>query len=613
MMIKQTCINVLLPIAADTDNAVRGAINTQALEQALANIDTLHFLSVALLPQDNSAAPKLWLMIEANFDGDRDTFLAQLWVHAREALSPAFIAGDIHAVSLAAFMQLLKDCDQGPGVNHTALPGMDVGLIRRSVEVYKKVQVAMSKYASATSSASALCDAIAQDKDVQETLLPVPDKWPEDTLKQWHPVIAMSFSFVLSFMLVAATGIPPLAHGDSSLPLGLLLCGMLFLVPLLVLRGNSTSTSFSVPKLPPSRVFRVAIVALIIGLNLYAFHLLSSWLIPLYVLGFDLLFLALIFFTLNSVPATLGLEYFLVKPIVLSAVFPLGVLAVSIGSAGPIAFAADIWLATLLVLVFVALFFAPSQPLEPIDKHGMLCGLIVYLLLPFPVPELMQGIAIGMVILFLGIVAALICALCRVQQQENFDYESPPLWESNDTHNSIARMEAEHCKRQNHFISITYVKPGRLRWFSMRLVLFLVGAARSLQGKRGELSGIVTIHFARWILVGEKKSQLLFISNYGGNWGSYLDEFIDHASEGLTSIWSNTIGFPRSEWLRNGGAANAQRFKLFARRSQWPTLYHYSAYPELTVDQIEKYVRLNTLLAKQQRSKDETEEVLRLL
>ena len=613
MMIKQNCINVLLPIATGTEGAVRTAIDTQALEKALANISTLHFLSLALLPQDNSVAPKHWLLIEANFDGDREAFLEQLWVHAREVFAPPLIAGEIDAVGLDAFVKLLKDHEQGAGINHTALPGMDVGAIRSSVQVYKKAQLAKAKYASSRSSPNALCDAIAQDKGVQGALLPVPKKWPEDTLKQWHPVFAMMFSFVLSFLLIAATGIPPLRHGESDLPMGILLCAIIFILPTLVLSTKSTTTSFSTPRLSKSLVFRIVIVALIIGLNLYAFHLLSSWLIPLYVLGFDLLFLALIFITLNSVPATLGLEYFLVKPIVVSFLFTFTVLAIGVFLTRPIAFAADIWLVSLLILVFIGLFFAPPQPLEPIDKNGLLCGLVIYLLLPFPVPELMQGIAIGMVILFLGIVATLICALCRVQQQENFDHESPPLWESNDTRNTIARMEAEHCKRQNHFISITYVKPGRLRWFSMRLVLFLVGAARSLQGKRGELSGIVTIHFARWILVGEKKSQLLFISNYGGNWGSYLDEFIDHASEGLTSIWSNTIGFPRSEWLRYGGAANAQRFKLFARRSQWPTLYHYSAYPELTVDQIEKYVRLNTLLAKQQRSKDETEEVLRLL
>lgn len=613
MTIKQSCINVLLPIATGKGDEVSNAIDMQALDFALASIQTLHFLALALLPQDNSENPKQWLMIEANFDGQREDFLEQLWARAREQLSPILNVGEIGSSDLAAFVELFKDCDQGQGINHTALPGMDLSSIRRSVELYKTAQVARAKHFSPTSSASALCDAIAQDQNVKEALLQVPSRWPEDSLKQWHPVIAMSFSFILSFTLLAATGISPLVYGEFSLALNMVLCTILFLAPTLFLSGKSTSTSFSIPKLAPSRVVRAILATLITALCLYAFHRLNSWLVPFYVLGFDLLFILLIFVLLNSVPATQGLENFLAKPIIYCVLFPLAILAISCLFTGPIAFAAHLWLATLLMLMCFALFIAPPLPLEPIDRHGLLGGVIVYLLLPFNPSVLFQNFAVGAVILIICVLAAAIYALCRLQQQENLDYESPPLWETSTKRSAITLMEAQHCRRQNHLISITHVKPGRLRWFSIRIVLFFVKAARALQGTRGELSGIVTIHFARWILIGENKSQLLFLSNYGGNWGSYLDEFIDHASEGLTSIWSNTIGFPRSSWLSYGGAANAQRFKLFARRSQWPTLYHYSAYPEFTVDQIEKYVRLNTLLAKQQRNRNEIEEVLRLL
>ena len=45
---------------------------------------------------------------------------------------------------------------------------------------------------------------------------------------------------------------------------------------------------------------------------------------------------------------------------------------------------------------------------------------------------------------------------------------------------------------------------------------------------------------------------LLFLSNYGGSWESYLEDFITKAHSGLTGIWSNTVGFPKTSNLFHG-------------------------------------------------------------
>ena len=37
-----------------------------------------------------------------------------------------------------------------------------------------------------------------------------------------------------------------------------------------------------------------------------------------------------------------------------------------------------------------------------------------------------------------------------------------------------------------------------------------------------------------------RTSDLLFLSNYGGSWESYLEDFITKAHTGLTGVWSNT-------------------------------------------------------------------------
>jgi hypothetical protein len=80
---------------------------------------------------------------------------------------------------------------------------------------------------------------------------------------------------------------------------------------------------------------------------------------------------------------------------------------------------------------------------------------------------------------------------------------------------------------------------------------------------------------------------LLFLSNYDGSWENYLDDFIDRASAGLTAIWSNTVGFPRSYFLINGGAQDELLFKTLTRQSQVPSLIWYSAYPDLSVQNIQ--------------------------
>jgi len=149
-------------------------------------------------------------------------------------------------------------------------------------------------------------------------------------------------------------------------------------------------------------------------------------------------------------------------------------------------------------------------------------------------------------------------------------------------------VRRENVQGQNHLASITQVKEGRFRLATLRAVLGLVDGVAALISNRGDLSGIASIHFARWVLTADKR-HLIFLSNFDGSWERYLDDFIDLASEGLTAIWTNSdnrVGFPETRWLLQEGARDEQRFKAFARVSQAPTLAWYSAYPDLTVENI---------------------------
>jgi deferrochelatase/peroxidase EfeB len=138
---------------------------------------------------------------------------------------------------------------------------------------------------------------------------------------------------------------------------------------------------------------------------------------------------------------------------------------------------------------------------------------------------------------------------------------------------------------QNHLAGISVMKPGLLRRLTLRLAYWAIAQLATTSFRPGFLGEIGTIHFARWILL-PGTDKLLFFSNYGGSWESYLEDFITKASNGLTGVWSNTYGFPRTSNLFLEGARDGDRFKRWARRQQQPTRFWYSAYPNSTTARI---------------------------
>lgn len=146
-------------------------------------------------------------------------------------------------------------------------------------------------------------------------------------------------------------------------------------------------------------------------------------------------------------------------------------------------------------------------------------------------------------------------------------------------------MDRENRSAQNHLTAISILKPGILRRAALRLTFYLISIAAQKVFRPGFLSNINTIHFARWVVVPRTR-MLLFFSNYGGSWESYLEDFITKAASGLTGVWSNSVGFPKTRWLYLEGARDGDRFKRWARTQQVPTLFWYSAYPTLNTARI---------------------------
>jgi hypothetical protein len=152
----------------------------------------------------------------------------------------------------------------------------------------------------------------------------------------------------------------------------------------------------------------------------------------------------------------------------------------------------------------------------------------------------------------------------------------------------------EDLIRQNQLTHVVDIKPGRFRMFTLWSVLHVIGVLASVFYVNGHLGGITSIHFARWVILRDRRSvpralrrdRLVFFSNYDGSWESYLGEFIDRASTGLTAIWSNTEGFPRTKLLMFDGATDEEAFKQWTRDHQRETQVWWSGVPEATVQNV---------------------------
>ncbi|OUS30132.1 hypothetical protein A9Q99_06530 [Gammaproteobacteria bacterium 45_16_T64] len=166
--------------------------------------------------------------------------------------------------------------------------------------------------------------------------------------------------------------------------------------------------------------------------------------------------------------------------------------------------------------------------------------------------------------------------------------ELPEVHDNNMTerHAHVASVTKDEQQAvQSPMTSVVEIKPGLFRLLTLKAVLWLLNLLSNIFYNRGELGSINSIHFARWIITDDNK-RLVFLSNYDGSWENYLGDFIDRAAVGLTAVWSNAEGFPRATRLIREGATDDIRFKAYARKSQTKTACWYSAYPELSLQNV---------------------------
>jgi hypothetical protein len=153
-----------------------------------------------------------------------------------------------------------------------------------------------------------------------------------------------------------------------------------------------------------------------------------------------------------------------------------------------------------------------------------------------------------------------------------------------ETH--IKKLESyEDLQSQNQFTQVLIMKRGKMRLYTVKALMVLAKVLSKNLFIAGNLMGIPTIHFARWVMMDDNK-RMIFFSNFDGSWQQYLGDFIDKSGWGLSAIWSNSEGFPKTRFLFTKGAYDEERFLAWSRFYEIQTQVWYNAYPHLSIKNV---------------------------
>ncbi|MES3007345.1 MAG: hypothetical protein V4751_06195 [Pseudomonadota bacterium] len=631
MTILQKGMTVLIPVTVGKEAALTTRLESLTPALIFGTITGLHCLSMTVLPGE---AEQSLLLLELNFDcaadGSASTLVAELWQQQQtlwsDILGHCAVALPQNAQALQA---LLTRHDRGEGTYFVALPGADLDMIRRSQKLLEAAREIAANPDFSNATPREFCERLSNEESVARHLQNLPEFWPEARIRNAFPAIKMLFGVITSVLLLIGSG---LGYPDANGTPAIAVTGWIWGFALLV--GAMLAWQFLAPasvSRPENTGFRIAVVVWSV---LLALGFLLAWKIKaaesLVLVGgtvlLTLTWLLFLFDGVNRVRKSAFIEAYIshLGTYVLGFLLLLAMLqflAPSVLSRSAAVLSGGLYVLALLAWLLLSRIPGfgsvsgsgvreDAAALNPLSL-GATLGLLLVLLLPHPWIVELYPVAHFCTLVVLMLLLVVLRALCILEQREKEDIEAPPFWQAGINRTKVALQESRTHGAKNHLLSCTAIKPGRLRYVSLWVVLKFVGLLNKLQGTRSELSGITTIHFARWVILDRKR--LLFMSNYSGTWDSYLDEFIDQSHAGITSIWSNTAGFPNTRWLSGGGAELEQRFKIYARNSQWPTACHYCAYPEVSVDQIENQLRLNAILKNPQRTDADCEAVVRML
>ncbi|HEV2842403.1 MAG TPA: hypothetical protein VGW39_13855 [Chthoniobacterales bacterium] len=215
---------------------------------------------------------------------------------------------------------------------------------------------------------------------------------------------------------------------------------------------------------------------------------------------------------------------------------------------------------------------------------------------------------LGLLALPLVILIAPIYLICLRRLEKT---EPELCWRVDQAYsNRLSDMEDHYVT--NQFTLVGSIKPVPFRLWTLIGVLAAVDYAARHIVRRGRLGRIRTIHFARWVFLDRKK-RMVFFSNYDGTVDSYMDDFINKAGFGLNALFSNGVGYLKTNWLVLDGCHDEEKYRNFLRRHTLATQVWYKAYPGATAIDLERNTRVRQGLDKSSMSEEEAKEWVALL
>lgn len=154
-----------------------------------------------------------------------------------------------------------------------------------------------------------------------------------------------------------------------------------------------------------------------------------------------------------------------------------------------------------------------------------------------------------------------------------------------------ALQQLEDRDVTNQYTACGSLKPGLFRRWLLTLLLALNDYACRHIFTHGGLTRIQTIHSARWVFL-DRKTRIMFLTNYDGGHEAYMDDFINKVGWGLNLLFSNGVGWPRTDWLILRGCRVEHLFKYYQRRHQLPTQVWFKAYPGLALVDLDRNQRI---------------------
>ena len=194
------------------------------------------------------------------------------------------------------------------------------------------------------------------------------------------------------------------------------------------------------------------------------------------------------------------------------------------------------------------------------------------------------AIAIPVTLLILALITGLLLLLLRNSEKNNTPSQrqaSPDKVRDLMSHENLNGV-------QNHMLVVGRLLPEQFRRrFTLPVSLNVVKKRIAKHTRPGFLGRINSVHYARWIHF-PRTNNYGFFTNYDGSFESYMEDFVTKAPDGLNLVSGHTEGYPETEFIVKKGAANGDAFKSFLRARFIAAPMWYSAYPNISAEQVRR-------------------------